>query len=240
MTDDIFNSANTDQELASELTTLKTKYTKEDGSIDIDGLLKAKAHSDRHIKHIETENTGMREDLKTRTTLEELIAKTTAPNNVSPAQQVNSQEATSEVDIEKRIEAKFSNLLAEQTHKQNIDQVTAELRKAWGNDYYAKAQAKARELGESEADLSDLAKRKPKVFLKLMLGDERTVFNPAPPANQYRPTTESNRSGTKTWATFQKLKAENPSAYWSIEVQKELHKLNDEYAARGEDFTKTK
>lgn len=241
MTNEIFNSATSDNEVTSEVEALKGRYTKADGTIDVDGLLKAKAHADRHIKQVEAEQAGLREDLKVRTSLEELVGKINTAPPVNTPQEVNSPNPLSDQDIEKLLEQKLEQRDISRTRKQNVDYVMAELSKVWGPDYAAKAKAKARELGSTETELGAFAERNPKAFLKLMIGDTETksVFNPAPPSSQHRSQPTSSSSG-KTYADFTKLRRENPNAYWSVETQKEMHRLMREAGERGEDWTKTR
>lgn len=236
MTDDIFNSADADQVLASEVENLKARFTK-DGVLDVEGLLKAKAHADKHIKQVETERAGLYEDLKVRTKLEDLVSKIKeTPVNHEP--QINSNATPlSEEDIERKLNEKLSIRDREYTYQQNVNKVVGELTKIYGNDWQNKVAARARELGETTEYLTELAKTRPQLLLKLVAGDERSVYNPAPPSNEFR-TTSQQPSG-KTWSSFERMRKENPSAYWSIETQRELHKLADEYAAKGVDFRKT-
>src|SRR5690606_939152 len=124
-------------------------------------------------------------DLKTRQTLEELLARTNSQSNVNaepPVNSQNNQNPPSEVDLEAKLNAKLSEWERKKTYEQNAALVRSELQKTWGSDYLSKLEAKARELGESLDDLAQMAQQKPKVFLKLVgVEGERSVFNPAPP-----------------------------------------------------------
>jgi hypothetical protein len=243
----IFNSSlsgNDQSDNEVDIESVKTRFLKEDGSIDVDGLLKAKAHADKHIKNLEIENTGMRDDLKTRQTLEELLAKTQSqPNlnvNAEPPVNSNNQNPLSDTDLEAKLNAKLSEWEKKKAREQNAAYVRSELSKAWGSDYLSKLEAKSRELGESLDDLAEMAQNKPKVFLKLVGAEgERSVFNPAPPSSQFRSNAQNSQQNTKTYSWFQNLRRSDPSTYWSVATQKELHRIAEEYAARGEDFTKT-
>lgn len=238
----VFNSPEGDSQTEVDLDTIKTRFQKEDGSLDIEGLLKAKAHADRHIKNLESENTGMREDLKTRQTLEELLARTQSQSNVNTEPPVNSNEQNplSEVDLEAALNAKLSEWEKKKAREQNAAYVRNELAKTWGSDYLSKLEAKSRELGESLDELAELAQSKPKVFLRLVGASEgaKQTFDPAPPSSSYRPNSNNNQN-TKTYSWFKNLRQTDPSTYWSVATQKELHRIAEEYAARGEDFTKT-
>jgi hypothetical protein len=226
MTNALFNSDGSENDLSSDIEALKTRYTKADGSVDIDELLKAKAHADKHIKNVEAERAGLYEDLKGRTALEELVSKIKeTPNNVNHEPQVNSNNATplSEQDVEAKLDAKLSAYRKQLQYEQNVEHVKSELSKMWGPDYQAKLKAKARELGETEDDLGALAAAKPKVFLKLMSEGEKQIYNPAPPSSSNRMQSNVSNGNAKGKSYFDKLRKENPSHYWSIAVQKELH-----------------
>lgn len=234
------DSGTPDQEILSEEEALRARYTREDGSLDIDGLIKAKAHADRHIANVEREQAELRSDLQARLPLEDLVSRIEAAKSINPAQQVNAPVIpASEVDIEGRIDAKLSALQKTNLHKQNVAMVQNELTKAWGPDYSSKLKAKARELGESEDDLQVLAQERPKMFLRLMVG-EAGRFNDTYSA----PSTSVNRTSysapnPKGYGAFQKMRNEDPSRYWSTATQREIHKLAMEASERGEDFTKT-
>lgn len=236
----IFNSGSDDQNTTSEIEGLKNRFKKEDGSIDVDKLLEAKYHADKHIKNIETEQAELREDLKARTTLEDLMTRIEASkNHVNSEQQINTPVTpTSEVDIDKRVDAKLSAWQTAQLHEQNVRYVESELQKNWGPDYSSKLRAKARELGESETDLAIIAQTKPKAFLAMMGATKQDSLFNAAPSSQVR-TDVNNKSQGKTYKDFSKLRRENPTLYWDPATQKEMHRLANEYAARGEDFTKT-
>lgn len=226
MTNALFNGGNDDQIIAGEIEALKAKHLKEDGTIDVDSLLKAKAHADRHINRIETEQAGLREDLKVRTTLEDLVSRLQTPNNVNQEPPVNSPNTPhSEIDVKKAIKEELSEFQRQAQYQQNIAYVQAELMKTWGSDYTSKLKAKARELGESEDDLGALAASKPKVFLALVGAGEKQIYNPAPPSS-HRITSSGNHAqshGIKGKAYYDKMRRENPSLYWEVSTQKALH-----------------
>lgn len=224
--------------LQAELETLRQQYVKEDGNVDIDGLLKAKAHSNIHIKNIEAETAMLRDDLKSRAPLEDLVARL-SNNSVNSERQVDIPNVpSSEVDVEARVDAKISALRNQMTAEQNVKYVQEELTKVWGPNFQEKLLVRARELGEDVDELALMAQSKPKRFLTLMTGGQTSnMSNFQTPRNEVRTQNSKQANGPRTYADFKKMRKENPSLYYSIPMQRELLKAATEAAARGENFT---
>src|SRR5690554_6886313 len=133
-----------------QLETYKKRFVKEDGTVDVDGLLKKSFHQEDHIGKLEQEHKRFRDDLKGRTTMEELIAELKkAPKNFSedPPNQPNDTKTSQEpIDLEAVIDTKMTDFEKRLTQKQNVDFVKSELTKAWGTNYTERLKAKAKEL----------------------------------------------------------------------------------------------
>lgn len=239
-----FNSTTEEDEINATINSLKTKYAKEDGTLDLDGLLKKAAHADKHIRTLESEAASRNSDEKVSRTLEEILAKIEAKSNTSGEQRQESEtpvtSRTEPLDLDKLVEAKLNAYETKKAYERNIQHVTDELSKTWGPDYVTKLKAKARELGESEQFLNDLAATRPQTFLKLVVDKQQGVFdtfNPAPQGQRISNT--GTKTGPKTYADFEKIRKENPTLYRSRQVQDQLLKLTAEYASQGKSFTET-
>jgi hypothetical protein len=241
-----------EQEINATIETLKTKYQKEDGSLDLDGLLKKAAHAERHIKTLEREAQERSKESKVAQTLEEILAKIEAktlnsggePNHQTETPN-SPRETTNTMDLDKlleqRLEEKLQRYEAQKTYERNVQHVQNELMKEWGPDYLTKLKAKAQELGETEQFLNDLAATRPQTFLKLVKDKPQgSVFDGfTPPPGQRLSSTSSGASGPKTYSDFEKIRKENPTLYRSKAIQDQLLKLTAEYAAQGKSFTNT-
>lgn len=226
MTNALFNGSTQDNGVDSELEDLKARFTR-DGVLDAEALLAAKVAADKHIKNIESENAGMRDDLKSRTSLEDLVRQIkTVPNNADSEPQVGDPVTPPSADDWKNeLKNEFSNYKRQIQSDNNVAYVQQELIKLWGPNYHDKLKARARELGESETDLGNLAAVKPKLFLELVGAKPTPAVSPyTAPASTYRaPSTPALPAGVKGKSYYTKLRKENPDLYWSVAMQKEIH-----------------
>ena len=237
------NSETEEQEINATIEQLKTRYAKEDGSFDQESLLKKAAHAERHIKTLEQEAASRNQDSKVSQTLEAILAKIEAKSNTHPEQRGESEtpNAPSDpVDFDKLIENKLSAYEAHKTQERNRQLVLSELQKMWGSDYLVKLNAKARELGESQDFLDQLAAQRPQTFLNLVKDVKPTqpVDTFVPPSSMR--VTAGIKPGLNTYADFEKLRKSDPTSYRSKAVQDQLFKLTAEYHAQGKSFTDTK
>lgn len=236
------NSETDEQEINATIEALKTRYAKEDGSFDAEALLKKAAHAERHIKTLEQEAATRSQDTKVSQTLEAILAKIEAKSNAQGEQHLESEtpNAPSEkVDFDKIIEQKLSAYEAQKAQERNRQHVLSELQKLWGSDYLVKLNAKARELGETQEFLDQLAANRPQTFLNLVK-DVKTPSTDTfvPPSSVRVPS--SNKPGLNTYADFERLRKSDPATYRSKAVQDQLFKLTAEYHAQGKSFTDTK
>lgn len=221
------------------IATIKAKFSKEDGSVDVDALLAAKAESDRFIDQLQGEGKGLREELTKRTSLDDLMARLdqgkssedktvnhtdTAKNDDIPNRAVDQR------NIEQLVEQVYTKKNKEASQLKNISDVRSQLEQAWGKDFPKKLKQMTDELDISQEEAGRLAGEKPKAFLKLVLGDNQRQpqHDTAPPVSSVR-LTSSTVVGGKNYTHFKKM-MDSPDArirnqYWSPKVQNEMHKL---------------
>jgi hypothetical protein len=244
----LFNDPNLEteeSEINATIEALKTKYAKDDGSLDLDGLLKKAAHADKHIKTLEREAAARAADDKVSRTLDEILAKIEAKANASGIQSPESStpdnsSRTETLDINKALEQKLAEWDAKKTQDRNAQYVTSKLQEMWGPDYVSKLRAKARELGESEDFLNHMALTRPETFLRLVRDNrvEESTGGFTPPQGQ-RVSVSSSTGKAKTYADFEKIRKTDPKLYNSKAIQDEMLRLTAEYAAQGKSFTQT-
>jgi hypothetical protein len=229
---DLFTPAGGDQE-PDYMSYVKAKFAKEDGTIDLEALAKAKFKSDEHIANLEKEQSGVREELSKRLSFEEVLAKieanrqqsTTDDNQASSVAEVGEKSLTPE-EIRKLTLDTLTQEQQKVAFQNNVKTVRDTLQNAWGAGFADKLKQVCAELDISEEEAGQVAMTKPKAFLKLVLGDNtpRQVDNVAPMSSSMRMTNEPTNLGVKNWAYFEKIRVANPAEYWSPKVQLELHR----------------
>ena len=207
-------------------------------------LAKAKMESDRFIQQLQNELQGLRTDLSARSTLEQLMDKLNAPKDPPTNQQhnqgsmdgdgQNGAKSFSEEDIARLVEDRLSKAEKARVHNANLETVKNALVASFGNDYVTHLKAKAAELGMSEEYLQNLAKETPKAFLKLVEANGESRATPVanglftPPQGSHTPANNASKgfspTGIPKMSYYENLKKQDPTKYWSPEVQNKMHK----------------
>lgn len=216
-------------------------------------LAKAKLESDRFIQQLQNELSGLRTELSTRQTLEQLMDKISKPNGEANANQSHNQNSAggdsgtvkslTEEDIARLVEQRLSQAEKARIHTANMETVREALVASFGSDYVTHLKAKASELGVSEEYLNSLAKETPKAFLKLVdaSGERKAttpgLFTPPPSSGLPSPSKQGfapNGARKNSW--YEQLKATDKTKYLSKEVQLQMY--NDAMSL-GESFFDT-
>jgi len=215
------------------------KFRTSEGRLDVEALARGKWESDnKHIPQIEAENRDLRQELATRSTLEQILAKIESQK----AAVSNLGNQSMDEDNEPSVPHQTVEQLVRQTLEQeklrsqkadNISYANNELSKVWGSGHSVKVSQKAAELGVSPDFLETMKSTHPKAFLRLVLDQPKGDPNAsAPPRSQV--TGLSNvTSNVKNYRYWQKLRRENPGLYRSVEACRERETLA---AQMGEDF----
>ena len=205
---------------------------------DPEDLAKGKAHSDAFIYRLQKETEELRKELNTRIKLEEFMDRMNSQNTDGAHQatqtagtgnQTNgtASNATSPDDIESLIEQRLAQREAEKTQKQNVEIARSRLVEMFGDNYQAELEARTNSLGLTKEFVANLAKTQPKALFALLglEGQQKkddSVFTPRGSVN----TSGLGNSGSqeKNWAYYEKIRKQNPAAYFSVPVQNEMHK----------------
>lgn len=206
-------------------------------------LARGKLESDQFIERLKGELAGLRSELNTRQTLEQLMDKMAAgsgsttdnsnqmANNQTPTNGDGTKSFT-EDDVMRIVESKLSEAEKIRVQNNNLSLVRNALSERYGNDYVSKLKESAQHLGVDENFLQDMAKNQPKAFLKLIdseaaggntnaASSNNSLF--APPTGQnLRSEFKPNAGRTKGY--YDQLKAKSPSEYWSPAIQNQMHK----------------
>lgn len=214
---------------------------------DPEELAKGKAHSDAFIYRLQKETEELRKELNTRIKLEEFMDRMNSQNTSGANQAIQTagtgnqtdgtaSSATSPDDIEKLIEQRLAQREAEKTQKQNIEVARAKLQETFGSNYQAELEARTNSLGLTKEFVANLAKTQPKALFALLGLDgqqqrrDDSVFTPRGSVN----TSGLGNSGSseKNWAYYEKIRRQNPAAYFSVQVQNEIHKQAEKLGER--------
>lgn len=217
-----------------DIDSVKTKYTKPDGTIDTEALLKKAAHADVHITNLEKEQAGLREELQTRLALEKVMEeiKTLKPNSQqftdpvvqSPHQTTNERDGNklTAQEIENMIAQRLKNEREQSQKARNVAAVEQELAKAWGPAWKAELQRKAQAEGLNKDRLAELAESEPAMFLRV-INPQPMNTDVSPPTNRMIPAVDSS-GNVKNNRYFETIRKKSASEYWSPQVQRELHR----------------
>lgn len=241
---DVKNAAALSADQASEVDveTVKAKFSKEDGTVDVDALLKAKAHADKHISKVEAEHAETKADRDRRLTYEDMLEKInsqrdTASKNLQPdgsERDDNPPQVIPEELISRKVDELLSKKQKEDRQVANVAYAAQELTKVWGEDFPATLVKRAKELDLSQDFLRDLARTNPQGFLNIVVpSTPRTVETSFTPPQSTTRTNGRVTSGEKNWAYYQNLKKTNREQYDSpltaVEMDKQALKLGEDF-----------
>lgn len=243
----LFNSDNSNPDNQDiKVDEVIARFKKDDGSLDVEAVAKKIYHADRTIEAREQKLDELQEDLKVRLSLEQIMEKISSKQStVSNPEHTDSDEQGDKgkekaVPSKEEIASLVKETLTLETQKsaqeRNVAQVTAELKKAWGDSYVSKLKARALELEMTEQEMTSLAALRPKAFLDLVGAKPTKAPDFAPPRST-GVANQSSKTGEPTkYSEFKKLRKENPSLYYSPRIHNRMMEL---VAEHGEDFYKT-
>lgn len=226
------NSAEQNPSVGSEFIGEGKKYA------TVDDAINSIAPAQEHILNLEKEMGELREELTKRSAAEEIL------NRIDSAS--NSGQDTPAAGLDKEAVAQLVNeTVSQRDAKKILDVNKKEVNDKLAEVYKDKAKEvvsnKARELGVSVEYLQSTAEQSPKAFYQ-MIGLSNNSSNENESMNfQSEVNTqnlEKNLSGSiqhGTYKYYQALRKENPSKYYTVEVQRDLHKHAKEL---GENFYK--
>lgn len=217
---------------------------------DQEALAKGKYEADRFIGKLEEELSELREELSKRMSMEESVEKIVERikkenHNKESSEDLQGHERethsneqdipskfNSEQDVLSLVEKAFEQKTKEATLQANTEKAVKSLKEAWGDTWQYNLNKRAEELGLDKEYLTGIARTNPDAFVKIVVG----VTNTKPIPNSDTPpkssSVSSDRGGsysssqdTKTFSFFQKMRKENPKAYFKVETQREMHRL---------------
>ena len=258
----------------------KTLFSEEEGLVSIDPekdyfselvgedkryktpqeIARSKVEGDYHITRLERENRGLREELSSKTGMEQMLTELrnisqsgnpTEPNSSSSGESPGGEpnQASSGVTPE-NLEKKVAELVQAEREaarrSDNFNSVKEAVTSTWGPEAASKLKMVTEGLGLSQQEANRMAETNPKAFLR-MIGVDKPAADPTPTQDvnnlfvqgDVNPARISppNKPNTRNWDFYERMrKSENPQEranYWSKEVQVALHKDAQE---QGRDF----
>jgi hypothetical protein len=214
----------------------KLVAVKGDNWKDPEVLAKGKLEADGYIKTLEDQLAQMRDDLGkqeySKQLLDQLQNKATSPvnvnavvpnnnnNNGSTNTDGNTQPQVSEESLKSLVEQTLTKRDQDNTIKQNLAIVDAELEKSYGTEATNTIKKKSAELGVSIQRMQEIAAESPTAFFAL-LGEQKKSFSPMVQGS-VRTEGVNMASTDRDWNYYQKLRRENKTTYYSPKVQKQL------------------
>ena len=217
---------------------VKQKFTREDGTVDVDALVKKAAHADVHIATLESESADLRTKLGQAATYEKLIQEINKPRppqvgfeDIIDRTSVTSQKAT-EIDLDSMVETKINQKQQKLQAEANVRYLAGELQKLWGENYPAHLKQRAREVHLSEDYLAELAANNPRAFMAIVVPPAApTVQNSfVPPTSTLRTSSSAPRKDYRYYAEQMK---KDPKLRSDVGFNEEMFKAAK---AMGADF----
>lgn len=206
-------------------------------------LAKGKAQSDLYIEdmkrkqdELRSDYLKLREDATSRAKLEDLLNQLEAKQQLNNREQPNAKEVQDKpvIDpkaIEDLFDKRFSEMENSRKFKENNKVVGDKLKEAYGENYQSTLLKQLETLDLTPEEFNDLAKRKPNLLLKTLGldGTKQTENFQSPLRTSQRSEQFAPQGAQKrTWAYYQKLKAENPKLYYDPKTNVQM--FNDHQA----------
>jgi hypothetical protein len=200
---------------------------------DVEALARGKVEADRFIEQMKQENASLKADLDKQAykigvsdKMEEMASASTVelpdPNqNSGTLNQANTQQVSSEADIESLVEQTLRKREQEGVAKNNIALVESELDKAYGTEAASAVQQKASELGLPMAELQSMAAKSPAAFMQLM-GKAAPSYSPLIQGSIRTEGSTMQANSEKDFGFYQKLRRENSKLYYKPSTQRAM------------------
>lgn len=208
-------------------------------------LAKGKFESDSYIKVLERRLDEMRNDYLsmknesvTSKRLEELIAQLSdkkSPSSEEPERKEEHQPMFDPKQIDSLVSSKIQEHELSRQQTTNFNTVRDRLKERYGANYKQRLQEQIEDLGITEQDLNDMARRQPKVLLRTLGLDKTTASDvyQAPPTSSQRSDSAQGNTPDRTWSYYQGLKEKDPKIYFdrktAVQMQEDAIRLGDKF-----------
>lgn len=238
MTDDLLAGSDNQPDIKDPLEHLigeGGKFYDPDRNIALQKLAKGKIEADSFIQiknksfdDLTQDYLTLKEQDKARARLEEIadrIANQQSPSNSAQphANEVNPPPFDSN-KITELFDQRLSQWEVAKREEENAKTVRAKLQERFGTNYQTIVNQQIQELGISNEEFNQRARRNPKdLFRTLGLDQEprREDFQ-TPPRSNVRSDNFAPSTKKRTWAYYQEMKAKNPNEYLSPQTQTQM------------------
>jgi len=199
----------------------------------VEDLLKAKVESDLYIKSLERQKDELRADylkqrdeLLTKAKFEEYLQKMETLKDgqvTTPTVNEVSEPKYDPKEIESIVLNKISESKKIEKETENFNTVQNKLKERFGRDYQIILREQQINLGLSDNDVNDLAKKSPEAFFRMMnLNDTKDPFQ-APPRSNQRNDSFAPKVSKRDYNYYQELKKTNPRLYLDPKIAVQMH-----------------
>lgn len=210
-------------------------------------LAKGKFESDQYIHILERrlddmrgDYLKMREENTTRARLEDLVDKITkerqASSDTTTANEDRTQPQYNPEEVASLVSNKIQEYESTKRQTENFDMVKTKLQQRYGSNYKEAVKQTIEELGITEQELNDMARKQPKVLIKTLGLDQeqrREGFQAPPHSEQRRDNFAPSSTPKRTWSYYQNLKKQNPDLYLdrktAIQMQQDAIDLGETF-----------
>jgi len=200
----------------------------------VEELLKAKVESDLYIKSLERQKDELRNDylkqrdeLLTKAKFEEYIQKMESLKDgqvTEPKVNEVSEPKYDPKEIESLVLNKINETKKIEKETENFNRVQMKLQERFGNNYQSVLREQQINLGLSDSDVNDLAKKSPEAFFRMMNLNEGTKESfQAPPRSNQRMDNFAPKVQKRDYNYYQELKKTNPRLYLDPKIAVQMH-----------------
>jgi hypothetical protein len=208
-------------------------------------LLKKAVEADLHIRNLEREAaerhqmyTNLYEESKTKASLTELIDQIKNEKSQVALTPANEEVKMPELDLTKLEDIFDKKLTAYERQKketENFGKVLSKLRDSFGENYGNTLKDRYNQLGLSNEDMNDLAKKSPEAYFRMMgLNDQpRETYQGAPRSSQRNDSFSPKGAPKRDYWYYQEMKKNNPKLYLDPKISAQMER---DYAELGDAF----
>lgn len=212
---------------------------------DIPALSRSRLEADAHIARLEAEGREYRQrleqerqDAQGRARMEELLLQfdqrqnqQSSNENTQVNDNANQKPPFDPNELKSLITSEFQNLRTSEKQSENFRSIQSKLNERYGNRAGDVLSQQIQQLGVTVDYANELAKNHPRAFERMFGLDVPASSNHDNPLFS---TSSINRpKEKKTWAFYQKIRAEQPKLYRDPKIQQEMARS---YAELGKEF----
>ena len=210
-----------------------------------EAIAKGKAKSDNYIKILERRLDEMRDDYVkerndnlSKARLEELINQLSAKQSGHEEPPVKDEpQPFDPKQIESLVSTQIQAHEMSRQQTQNFKMVEDRLRERYGSNYKTHVRNQIEDLGITEQELNEMARKQPKVLLRTLGADKLPERDPysGPPTSSQRVSDSFTPTSTpkRTWSYYEDLKKKDPKVWLdrktAIQMAKDAEDLGDAF-----------